>query len=126
MGIDTDIRAIARDAAREVIREELKQIESSLEARRVSRPPAERLLSVEDVAGLCGVTTKTVQRWIARGLLRAIRSPGMREYRITQREYDAFTSGAAANGSTKADERDLEAEASRAVATALAPRRAGR
>ncbi len=128
MGIDTDIRAIARDAAREVLREELRQIESTLEAKRAARPPDERLLSVDEVAALCGVTTKTVQRWIARGLLRAMRVPGMREYRITRRAYEAFTSGAAGapEGSRSAPERDLDAEASRAVAAALAPRKAGR
>ncbi len=128
MGIVTDIRLMAREVARETIREELKGIESAIESRRAAAPGVERLLSVDEVAGLCGVTTKTVQRWISRGLLRAMRSPGMREYRITRRAYEEFTSGGAAGSGSAgvASGPDLDAEASRTVARALAPRKAGR
>jgi excisionase family DNA binding protein len=118
MGLDTDIRQIARDAAREVLREELKRIELALEADRMARRVPEPLLTVEGVAALCGVVPKTVQRWIARGLLRAMRSPGMREYRITQHDYEAFALGSPAPAPPSAP-KDLDAEAARAVSAAL-------
>ncbi len=117
MAIDSEIREIARDVAREVLREELTQLERALEAKRPSRPAVEPLLTVQAVADLCGVSTKTVQRWIARGLLRAMRSPGMREYRITQRDYEAFTrTTEPVAPAGRADARDVEKEASRVLA----------
>lgn len=128
MGIDTDIRQIAREAAREVLREELQQIQGAIEGRRPTRLPPEPLLSVESVAKLCGVAPRTVQRWISRGLLRAMRGPGMREYRITQRDYEAFATGTADAGPAgrRPVPLDVDLEAARTVAAALSPRRTGR
>ena len=126
MGIDSEIRELARDAARQVIREELKQIEHDLEATRLGRPAPEPLLTVEAVAALCGVATKTVQRWIGRGLLRATRSPGMREYRITRRDYEAFTRGSPEPPamSRQIDPSSMEREASRVLAAVQPSRKA--
>jgi excisionase family DNA binding protein len=127
MGIDTDIRRIARDAAREVFREELKQLELALGSQRAPREEPEPLLTVDEVARLCNVGPKTVQRWIARGLLRALRSPGMREYRVTRRDYEAFASGSTPSGEPRSPRpRDLDGEASRVLTAALSPRRARR
>lgn len=101
MNIDTDIRQIARDMAREVFKEELRRLELALDARRAgAHPGPERLLSVEEVAKLCNVGSKTVQRWIAKGLLRAMRGPGIRQYRITRRDFEAFASGSPENAAS--------------------------
>jgi excisionase family DNA binding protein len=81
---------------------------------------------VDEVAKLCNVGSKTVQRWIAKGLLRAMRSPGMREYRITRRDYEAFTTGPAVDSSSASRPDDLDGEASTVVTAALSPRRARR
>ena len=121
MGVNSAIREIAVDAARRVVREELKQLETALEASRAPQAGPEPLLTVEDVARLCSVTPKTVQRWIVKGLLRATRNQGMREYRITRRDYEAFASGALAAATPEA--RDMDQETSRALAAALAPKR---
>lgn len=125
MGLNSAIREIALSAAREVVREELKQRELAPTANTPVANGPERLLTVDDVAKLCSVTPKTVQRWIAKGLIRATRNPGMREYRIRKRDYDAFAAGTAATHGAPGD-RDLEDETSRAVAAARTPKRRGR
>jgi excisionase family DNA binding protein len=121
MGVNSAIREIAVDVARRVVREELKQLESAFEANRAPHAGPEPLLTVDDVAGLCSVTPKTVQRWIVKGLLRATRKTGMREYRITRKDYEAFASGALARATPEPGEMDQET--SRAFAAALAPKR---
>ncbi len=121
MGVNSAIREIAVDAARRVVREELRQLETALEASRPPQSGPEPLLTVEDVAKLCSVTPKTVQRWILKGLLRATRNPGMREYRITRRDYEAFATGALTAATS--GPQDLDHETSRALAAALAPKR---
>jgi excisionase family DNA binding protein len=127
MGIEADIRLLAREAAREVVREELKRLESALEVQGAPRAGPERLLTVEEVAALCNVGPKTVQRWISKGLLRAMRSPGMREYRVRREDYDLFVSGASgADGRKAARPVELGREVSTAVAAALAPPRGRR
>jgi excisionase family DNA binding protein len=125
MDIDADIRRIARDEAREVFREELARLERTVQATRTPERLAEPLLTVDEVAKLCNVGTKTVQRWIGKGLLRAVRSPGMRDYRIPRRAYEALASGApaGAEGPSAAPEEELEAQVTRAVAAAAAPPR---
>lgn len=120
MGVNSAIREIAVDAARRVVREELKQLEAALEASRPPQSGPEPLLTVEDVARLCSVTPKTVQRWIVKGLLRATRNPGMREYRMTRKDFEAFANGAS---TAVPEEHDIDQETSRALAAALAPKR---
>ncbi len=127
MGIEADIRLLAREAVREVVREELKRLELELESQGAPRPGPERLLTVEDIAALCNVGPKTVQRWIAKGLLRAMRSPGMREYRVRREDYDSFVSGASgADGRKASGPVELGREVSNVVAAALAPPRGRR
>jgi excisionase family DNA binding protein len=127
MDIDADIRQIARETARDVFREHLEQLERAL-AQRTQAAALEPLLTVEEVAKLCNVATKTVQRWIAKGLLRAMRGIGMRGYRITRREYEAFVEGTRARTSVVPpdDSDDLDAQVSRAVAAAVSPSRGRR
>ena len=127
MGIEADIRSLAREAAREVVREELERLARSKESESPPRAGPERLLRVEDVASLCNVGPKTVQRWIAKGLLRAMRGPGMREYRVRREDYDSFVSGAGGVDGRKASGPvELGREVSNVVAAALAPPRGRR
>ncbi|ORX21630.1 excisionase [Mycobacterium heckeshornense] len=46
-------------------------------------------LTVAQVAAQLNTSSRTVQRWIKAGKLRAIRLPGGRSYRIYQRDIDA-------------------------------------
>lgn len=111
-----------------MLREELEQLERAL-AKRTQDRALEPLLSVEEVAKLCNVATKTVQRWIAKGLLRAMRGPRMRDYRITRREYEVFVEGARGGPTVvpaPTDSEDLDAQVSRAVAAAVKPGRGRR
>jgi len=50
------------------------------------------LLSTGDVAELCQVTTKTVQRWIDRGLLQSYKLPGRGDNRIRKQDFLNFLS----------------------------------
>ncbi len=126
MDIDADIRRIARETARDVFREEIEQLQQMLGAQRTQDRAPEPLLTVEDVAKLCSVGTKTVQRWIAKGLLRAMRSPGMREYRITHGDFQSFATGKGRESNERSRSDDIEGEASNVLAAALSPRRARR
>ncbi len=129
MSIEADIRLLAREAAREVVREELERLARARESESAPRLGPERLLTVEDIASLCNVGPKTVQRWIAKGLLRAMRGPGMREYRVRREDYDSFVrgSGGADAGQAGASRPvELGREVSNVVAAALAPPRGRR
>lgn len=53
------------------------------------RKPMNQPLTVAQVAAQLGTTPRTVQRWIKDGLLRAIRLPSGRSYRIYQQDVDA-------------------------------------
>jgi excisionase family DNA binding protein len=54
-------------------------------------PPAERLLSVYEVAELVGAHHATIRRWIEAGRLRAVRLPGG-QLRVDQRDLTAVMS----------------------------------
>jgi excisionase family DNA binding protein len=123
MGLNTDVREIAVEVARQVVKEELKQLELALAPCAAARGP-EPMLTVDDVAKLCSVAPKTVVRWITKGVLRGTRMPGMREYRIARQHYDAFARGAPPEQS-EADE-ELEAEATNAVARLSVKKTGGR
>jgi excisionase family DNA binding protein len=49
-----------------------------------------RLLSREATAAYLGTTTRTVDRLVGKGLLRAIRLPGLRRVFFDRAEVDAF------------------------------------
>lgn len=51
--------------------------------------PTNPALTVAQVADQLGTSSRTVQRWIKDGRLRAIRLPGGRSYRIYQRDIEA-------------------------------------
>jgi len=51
--------------------------------------PTNPALTVAQVADQLGTSSRTVQRWIKDGRLRAIRLPGGRSYRIYQRDINA-------------------------------------
>lgn len=123
MGLNADIREIALDAAREVLRAEVERLREAAAA--PERPGLEPLLTVAEVARLCRVSTKTVQRWIGKGLIKGTRCPGMREYRISRRDYEAFALGPPVPSSVDAP-KDLEAEAERVVSAALSRGRRAR
>ncbi len=53
-------------------------------------PPLEPLLNIKDVAEVCGVSTKTVRRWIQSGQLVAIRLG--RQWRIARKDLERFIS----------------------------------
>ena len=50
--------------------------------------PADKLLTIEDVAELCRVSTRTVRRWIDDGALTAAKLGA--QWRIRQRDLDHF------------------------------------
>ena len=122
MGLSNDVREIALDAAREVLRAELERLQK-VAAGSTERPGLDPLLTVAEVADLCRVSRKTVQRWIGRGLIRGTRCPGMRDYRIARRDYEAFALGPPAPPPAP---KDLEAEAAMAVSAALSRGRRSR
>ncbi len=124
MGLSNDVREIALDAAREVLRTELERLQKAA-AEPSERPGLDPLLTVAEVADLCRVSRKTVQRWIGRGLIRGTRCPGMRDYRIARRDYEAFALGSPAPAPPSAP-KDLETEAARAVSAALSRGRRSR
>ncbi len=123
MGLNNDVREIALDAAREVLRTELERLQKAA-AGPSEGPGLDPLLTVAEVADLCRVSRKTVQRWIGRGLIRGTRCPGMRDYRIARRDYEAFL-GSPAPAPPPAP-KDLDAEAARAVSAALSRGRRSR
>lgn len=118
MGLNSEIRQIIR----EVIDQEVpKRIASALQARPARQETAgpARLYTVADVAQATRVDVKTVRAWIAKGLLRAVRKDGMKEYRISEPDLLAFY---AANGYGP-EVLDIDKEASRVLASALGPKR---
>jgi excisionase family DNA binding protein len=56
-----------------------------------------RYLSAEEAAAYCRVSTKTVQRWLAAGTLRADKIG--RAYRIAERDLEPFRRQATADNS---------------------------
>lgn len=118
MGLNTEIRHIVR----EVIAQEVpKHVASALQARPASpeRPGPPRVYTVADVAEATRADVKTVRAWIAKGLLRAVRKDGMKEYRIAESDLLAFY---AANG-YRPEDLDIDKEASRVLAAALGPKK---
>jgi Helix-turn-helix domain len=118
MGLNSDIRQLVR----EVIEQEVpKRIASALQARPAQQeragPP--RLYRVSDVAEAARVDVKTVRGWIAKGILRAARRDGVKEYRIAEPDLLAFY---AANGYGP-ESLDIDKEASRVLASAVGPKR---
>jgi excisionase family DNA binding protein len=118
MGLNTEIRQIVR----EVIAQEVpKHVASALQARPAppQRPGPPRVYTVADVAEATRADVKTVRAWIAKGLLRAVRKDGMKEYRISESDLLAFY---AANG-YRPEDLDIDKEASRVLASALGPKK---
>jgi excisionase family DNA binding protein len=118
MGLNSEIVRIVRD----VIEQELpKRVRSELENRAASspKPGPSRMFTVAEVAAALRVEAKTVRSWIARGILRAVKKPGMKEYRIAEGDLLAFS---AANGYAS-EVLDLDKEASRLLASVLEPRK---
>lgn len=124
MGLSDNIREIALDAAREVLGAELERLQKAVSASSPGRSAPDPLLTVADVARLCKVSPKTVQRWIGKGLIRGMRTRGMREYRIARRDYEAFAQGSPEPAVPAP--KDLEAEAARVVSAALSRGRRSR
>lgn len=118
MGLNSEIRQIVR----EVIAQEVpKQVSTALQAQparqEAAGPP--RLYSVADVAQATRADVKTVRAWIAKGLLRAVRKDGMKEYRISEQDLLAFY----ATSGYRPEDLDMDKEASRVLASALIPKR---
>jgi len=54
-------------------------------------PDADRLLTVEEVAGKLNLTTETIRRWLRTGQLRGVRIGARRAgWRISERELAAY------------------------------------
>lgn len=118
MGLNSEIRQIVR----EVIAQEVpRQVASALQARpvRQERAGPPRVYTVADVAEATRADVKTVRSWIAKGLLRAVRKEGMKEYRIAEADLLAFYT---ATGYRPQD-LDMDKEASRVLASALGPKK---
>jgi excisionase family DNA binding protein len=54
----------------------------------LDRTPRNPALTVGQVADQLGTSSRTVQRWIKDGRLRAVRLPGGRSYRVYQQDVD--------------------------------------
>ena len=119
MGLNTEIRRIVVDVVEQEVSKTVDRVleKKAGQQRDPGGPP--RLYTVGEVAEAVRADVKTVRAWIAKGLLRARKKPGMKEYRISESDLLEFYS---ARG-YEPQELDLDKEAARILASTSKGRR---
>ena len=118
MGVITAIKEIAREAAREEVKQQLELKLRAEQPTPDSKEP-EPSYSVAAVAAAQGVSEKTVRKWIDKGILEAKKVPGVKQYRVTRSALDKFRKAAPPGG----QHLDVDRLAREIFANAVDPKR---